>query len=543
MFVKFTLRVKVLVLVLVITASMFSISLLGLQALKIASEKDNIARIEQLFKSTYSSIVQLEVLVRLGRLEEDKAKAIAVNILQENKYHDSEYVYVVDENLNFLAAPHDPQLLGSSFHDFKDANGRSVGALVENAARQGRGKMVNYDWTSERGGEVVYLTSVVQKTPDWGWYVGTGISFKEVDARYWSIARWLVSLSVIIAVLIAMGLYRFGMRLQRDLGAEISQVVSTVSKVSKGNLQGEFDEGRFSQGSIMGSITYMQRALKEVVREIGEVSKVLQTQVQDSESQSSELDTLASDLSRETQSIAATIDEISTTAQKVNDSVATTTESIAAAAEKGTQASKLTRESATIIGELETQIAKAGDSIHLLGNEVNNIEGVLQVIQGVAEQTNLLALNAAIEAARAGDQGRGFAVVADEVRQLAQRTSESTKEIHSMIERLQKVANDAIASVEISIATSESTVACSDQVSSALQDMFNLIDKTSKMSQSISQASRQQLDLAKQGDTRIRMIAKMSQDTAIVSGKANDKAELIRDSSNALQQEMLKFQV
>lgn len=543
MFAKFTLKSKVLLLVIVITASMSSIALLGLHALKIASEQDNIARIEQLFKSTYSAIVQLEKLTVSGKLQEDQAKMIAASILQENKYHDSEYVYVVDETLDFIAAPHDPQLLGTSFNDFKDAKGNSIGALVERVAQRGNGKMVNYDWTSKREGEVVELTSVVQRTPTWGWYVGTGISFKEVDARYWSIARWLVGLSMVIAVGIAFYLYYFGTRLQQDLGAEIKQVVSTVSKVSKGDLKADSLEHEFREDSIMGSITYMRKALTDVVTNINSVSRVLKEQVKESEEQSLHLDKLTSSLNSETETVARSIEEIATTAQTVNEDVASTAVAINAAKQKGDEASELTQESTNTITELEKQIEKAGESIHVLGEEVQGIEGVLHVIQGVAEQTNLLALNAAIEAARAGEQGRGFAVVADEVRNLAKRTSESTQEIHNMIERLQKVARDAIESVETSIKTSEHSVACSSQVREALDEMFTLIEDSAQKSQNIAVASQQQLQLAELANTRISDISKMSRDTAQVSRSAHDKADLIRQSSEELQSEMMKFQI
>lgn len=62
-----------------------------------------------------------------------------------------------------------------------------------------------------------------------------------------------------------------------------------------------------------------------------------------------------------------------------------------------------------------------------------DIGAVAEIIDDIAEQTNMLSLNASIEAARAGDHGRTFAVVAQEVRKLAERSSQSAKDIAKMV--------------------------------------------------------------------------------------------------------------
>jgi methyl-accepting chemotaxis protein len=95
-----------------------------------------------------------------------------------------------------------------------------------------------------------------------------------------------------------------------------------------------------------------------------------------------------------------------------------------------------------------TDLRASGDRTLALAGRVNEIEGILELINDIADQTNLLALNAAIEAARAGDSGRGFAVVADEVRRLAERSKAAAAQIAKLVEGAQAQSSETVMALE-----------------------------------------------------------------------------------------------
>ncbi|MCF6457615.1 methyl-accepting chemotaxis protein [Pseudoalteromonas sp. MMG024] len=538
-----TLKNKIVIFTVILFLSLISLAGLGLKALRQASEMDNIARINQLMKSTVNIVNQFELASKNGTLNEEQAKQLATQMLRENKYHDSEYVYVVDNQLNFVATPHDPQLHGTSFNDFKDASGGSIGAMVERLVGNKTGQIITYHWDSEREGEVVDLTSVVQKTKDWGWYIGTGISYKEVDERYWQTASWLLTLSIFIAVVLSAVLAKFGLDLNKSLGGEINHVQSAVMSASRGNLKTTHAFQSVDKNSVAGAINYMQLGLQEVVGGIKNVSDALQDEVRASETRSQELDQLTNSLSKETHVVASAITELTASAATVADHAEQAAYSVKEAEEQGKSANILTKEAATTIELLEKQIENAGDNIQTLDDEVNNIESVLSVIQGIAEQTNLLALNAAIEAARAGDQGRGFAVVADEVRQLAQRTQASTEEIQQMIAKLQSATKDAKSSVTQSISTSEETVTKSQKAAEELARIAQSLSAITEMSHQISVAAKEQLQAGEDTAQRVVHISDTAENTARVSLDAHKATDQIKSFTKNLEKEIAKFEV
>lgn len=148
------------------------------------------------------------------------------------------------------------------------------------------------------------------------------------------------------------------------------------------------------------------------------------------------------------------------------------------------------------INDLVVSLENAAECANSLKVSSGDIGRVIEVIKAIAEQTNLLALNAAIEAARAGESGRGFAVVADEVRSLASKTHDSTNEIESIIERLQKEANASFEATQNSKSLVEQTKNSADQIQQALSNIISSVSSINSMVDSVASACEEQANVS-----------------------------------------------
>lgn len=527
----------------IILIALLALTATGLWTLRVASNLDNKARVTELFRSAYSILTEVEQMAIDSTLEEQQAKELATRLLRNNIYKDNEYVYVADEKMTFVATPLDPQLHGTSFHDFKDGDGNSVGQLILDVLGRKTGQMVEYTWTQKLpDGSIEEKLSIAEKTPHWGWVVGTGIGFNEVNARFWSTAQWQLVLCLGIAGAILATLIVSIRRMLTLLGGEPQEVRRAVQEVAKGNIQTTF-ENQADDGSIYQAVQQMSQSLAQLVSNLEGSMHDLRSELASVEDRAGSIAQLTDSQQQSTAMIATAMTEMASSASNVADSASDTARNTDEADKQSQHTQHLIHNTVDNIQGLATQLGTASQAVADLDNDVNNIVKVLDVIGDIAEQTNLLALNAAIEAARAGEQGRGFAVVADEVRNLAGRTQDSTKEIQQMISNLQEGSRNAIQTMEVCAETSESTVQESQNASEALQQIVVALESITQMSQQIATAAAEQTQVSDDISQRINMIEESGNQLSGVVTESHNSTQSLARLANELENWVSKFTV
>ena len=148
---------------------------------------------------------------------------------------------------------------------------------------------------------------------------------------------------------------------------------------------------------------------------------------------------------------ARTAQERSSTVSAASEQASSNVQTVSAAGEQLLasiqEISRQVMGSIQVAANAQTEAEQSNQQIRDLAESAQQINVVLELINGIAKQTNLLALNATIEAARAGDAGKGFAVVAAEVKSLANETARATQEISDKIMKIQSTSSGSVQAI------------------------------------------------------------------------------------------------
>jgi methyl-accepting chemotaxis protein len=513
---------------------------LALATLRNTMLEDRRQEIQSVLGLATKQVAYYQGLEQSGKLSRQEAQARAVEALSALR-DGKKYLWARTSDALGLVHPN-PDVIGKIDWGAKLANGKSnFQTYLDTLATT---DFAFFDDMVKRPGTDVLVHKIngVTKLAGWDWVIGFGLFADDISDAFWSMAWKFVGVGLLVLAVVAGLAFAMARGIYRRLGGEPDYAAEVANAIAAGDLSRRLS-ARPGDNSLLAAIGKMQGSLREMIEGIqqgagrlGQASGGLTVQM----SHISEASRMSSDA---TSATAAAIEELSVSVEQISSSARETEGNSSRSSELAAEGEKLVGRASETIRQVSTQVAEASVRIEGLLERSREVGGIASVIKEIADQTNLLALNAAIEAARAGEQGRGFSVVADEVRKLAERTTQATGQITTMIATIQQDTVSVVDSMRAVTPRVDLGVNMADRAAEALREINLGAAATLNKVRDVANATAEQSQASSSVAENVERIAQMVEESAASVNAANESVHALEQLAGELRASVANFRL
>lgn len=323
----------------------------------------------------------------------------------------------------------------------------------------------------------------------------------------------------------------------------IRRLLDEMDKLADGDLTVETSVTEDITGAIADSVNNAVDEMRGLVATISDTSVQISASTSETQSTALRLSDAAEHQREQITNASTVVSSMSETmgdmAQNANHSVSVARDSLDMAHQGGASVQR------TIEGmdRIRDRIQETSKRIKRLGESSQEIGNIVSLIEDIADQTNILALNAAMQAAMAGEAGRGFAVVADEVQRLAERSSQATKQIESLVKMIQTDTNEAIVSMEASTTEVVGGAELAEAAGKNLQKLEVISKQIADEIEGIADSAQQQSTEARSINDTMKVIEQITHQTTEGADQTTQSIDALAQVSQELRDTVARFKL
>lgn len=461
-----------------------------------------------------------------------------------------------------------PYKEGEDISKVEDSDGNKLIQLIMDEARNPKdGGIVHFNWKNPGETRERPKVNAVAYFEPWDWYINVGCYDEDFYKPVYKILLIICTISVIILLISIL----FIRRLMNKKVNPLSQIINSMSMAAEGNISSVKVnvDSKDEIGYIGRVFNKMIDEIRNLLINIKQLSTVIDEKVELINSSTTATFENSNGIKEAMEEISSAINNSAKDMQNSVENMNILSENVdevkanSITMEDGaSQAGKLNSNIIDILTELEnknseniTAAKETNDNIKQLINKSNDIVGIVSTIEEISNEINLLSLNASIESARAGEAGKGFAVVADQIKELSNETSNSVKQINSLIKDLMGSINISVSSVEVygkaaqsQIATINNTKQTLGRVIEFIKSMPPIIEKNVDK---ISQVYKNKDVVNSSMDSILSVTEEISASSEEITASTSEVKEKMRDvkelakelgqSSKDLKEKLNKF--
>jgi methyl-accepting chemotaxis protein len=285
---------------------------------------------------------------------------------------------------------------------------------------------------------------------------------------------------------------------REHLEATVLKYVEYENLVAQGNLKAQLTVSGNGRGEndplvVLGKqLNATTTSLQAMIVQVREAANALTAQAAEILATTTQQASGATEQSAAVSQATTTVDQIKTIAEQLVTRSRTVAEAAQRTVEVSRSGQEVSRETIAGMGQIKTRVDVIEENILALSERTQQIGEIIDSVNAIASQSNMLALNAAVEAARAGEQGKGFAVVAQEVRDLAERSTQATSQVKTILSDIQKATASTAMATEEGKKGVDAGVELVEQMRDTIDQLAGVIDESAQSAMQMSAGGQQQ---------------------------------------------------